>query len=52
MDTRYITGDLAKDTQFIRDNLTSEDVNMIKAQLALIMSVGNAKIEAKEGDPK
>jgi hypothetical protein len=52
MDTRYVTGDLAKDTQFIRDNLTNEDKAMIEAQLRLIMSVGNGKVESKEGDPK
>jgi hypothetical protein len=45
MDTKYVTGDLAKDTQFIRDNLTSEDKAMIEAQLRLIMSVGSGKID-------
>jgi hypothetical protein len=45
MDTKYLTGDLAKDTQFIRDNLTSEDKAMIEAQLRLIMSVGSGKID-------
>jgi hypothetical protein len=50
MDTKYVTGDLAKDTQFIRDNLTSEDKAMIEAQLRLIMSVGSGKMEATEGD--
>jgi hypothetical protein len=45
LDTKYVTGDLAKDTQFIRDNLTKDDMAMIEAQLRLIMSVGNGKIE-------
>jgi hypothetical protein len=45
MDTKYLTGDLAKDTQFIRDNLTSEDKAMIEAQLRLIMSVGSGKLD-------
>jgi hypothetical protein len=45
LDTKYITGDLAKDTQFIRDNLTSEDKAMIEAQLRLIMSVGSGKLD-------
>jgi hypothetical protein len=45
MDTKYVTGDLAKDTQFIRDNLTSEDKAMIEAQLRLIMSVGSGKLD-------
>jgi hypothetical protein len=52
MDTRYVTGDLAKDVQFIRDNLTSEDKAMIEAQLRLIMSVGSGKIEPKQGEGK
>jgi hypothetical protein len=51
MDTKYVTGDLAKDTQFIRDNLTNADKAMIEAQLRLIMSVGSGKIEAtKKGN--
>lgn len=50
MDTRYVTGDLAKDTQFIRDNLSSKDKAMIEAQLRLIMSVGSGKMEAREGE--
>jgi hypothetical protein len=50
MDTKYVTGNLAVDTQFIRDNLSSEDKAMIEAQLRLIMSVGSGKIEATEGD--
>ena len=50
MDTKYLTGDLARDTQFIRDNLTNEDKAMIEAQLRLIMSVGNGRIQATEGD--
>jgi hypothetical protein len=45
MDTRYVTGDLAKDVQFIRDNLTSDDKAMIEAQLRLIMSVGSGKLD-------
>jgi hypothetical protein len=52
MDTRYVTGDLAKDTQFIIDNLTNEDKAMIEAQLRLIMSVGSGKLDETEGDPK
>jgi hypothetical protein len=50
MDTRYVSGDLAKDTQFIRDNLTNEDKAMIEAQLRLIMSVGSGKMKATEGE--
>ena len=51
IDTRYVTGDLARDTQFIRDNLTNADKAMIEAQLRLIMSVANGKMEAtKKGN--
>ena len=50
LDTKYVTGNLAVDTQFIRDNLTSEDKAMIEAQLRLIMSVGNGKMEANKGE--
>jgi hypothetical protein len=46
MDTKYLTGNLEKDTQFIRDNLTAKDKAEIEAQLRLIMSVGSGKIEA------
>jgi hypothetical protein len=49
LDTKYVTGDLARDTQFIRDNLSSEDKAMIEAQLAFIMSVGNGKM-VSEGE--
>jgi hypothetical protein len=48
IDTRYVTGDLARDTQFIRDNLTNTDKAMIEAQLRLIMSVGSGKMETTE----
>jgi hypothetical protein len=50
LDTKYVTGNLAVDTQFIRDNLTNTDKAMIEAQLRLIMSVGSGKIEETEGD--
>jgi hypothetical protein len=45
IDTRYVSGDLAKDVQFLRDNLSTNDVHMIKAQLDLIMSVGSGTIK-------
>jgi hypothetical protein len=51
IDTRYVSGDLARDLQFIKDNLTSEDKAMIESQLRLIMSVGSGKMEAtKKGN--
>jgi len=46
IDTRYVSGDIVKDVQFLRDNLTKDDVNMIQAQLRLIMSLDNDRIEA------
>jgi hypothetical protein len=50
VDTRYVSGDLAKDVQFLKDNLSNDDVNMIKAQLAFIMSVGAGKLDSNEGE--
>ena len=51
LDTKYVTGNLTVDTQFIRDNLTNADKAMIEAQLRLIMSVANGKMEAtKKGN--
>jgi hypothetical protein len=52
IDTKYVSGDLAKDVQFLRDNLTNDDVNMIRAQLQLIMSLGHAKIEETKEKPQ
>lgn len=51
IDTRYVSGDLAKDVQFLKDNLSNDDLDMIKAQLAFIMSVGSGKLYSNEGDP-
>ena len=48
IDTRYVTGDLAKDIQFLKDNLTMEDADMFRAQVQFIMSVGNDIIKPKE----
>jgi hypothetical protein len=48
IDTRYVTGDLAKDVQFLKDNLTMEDADMFRAQVQFIMSVGNDTIKPKE----
>jgi hypothetical protein len=48
IDTRYVTGDLAKDVQFLKDNLTIEDADMFRAQVQFIMSVGNGIIKPNE----
>jgi hypothetical protein len=53
IDTRYVSGDLAKDVQFLRDNLSTNDVHMIKAQLDLIMSVDSGTIKDPiKGEPQ
>jgi hypothetical protein len=49
LDTKYLSGDLATDVQFIKDNLSLEDKDFFKRQLHLIMSEGNARIEETEG---
>jgi hypothetical protein len=46
LDTKYLTGDIATDVQFIKDNLSLDDEQFFKRQLHLIMSEGNARIEA------
>jgi hypothetical protein len=46
IDTKYITGDIATDVQFIKDNLSLDDEQFFKAALADIMSEGNARIES------
>jgi hypothetical protein len=49
LDTKYLTGDLATDVQFIKDNLSIEDEQFFKRQLHLIMSEANATIDETEG---
>ena len=46
LDTKYATGDIAKDVQFIKDNLSIDDEQFFKQALANIMSEGNARIDA------
>jgi hypothetical protein len=46
LDTKYLTGDIATDVQFIKDNLSLDDEQFFKAALANIMSEGSAKIES------
>jgi hypothetical protein len=46
IDTKYLTGDIATDVQFIKDNLSLDDEQFFKRQLHLIMSEGNARIDA------
>jgi hypothetical protein len=46
LDTKYATGDIAKDVQFIKDNLSIDDEQFFKQALANIMSEGTARIDA------
>jgi hypothetical protein len=46
IDTKYLTGDIATDVQFIKDNLSLDDEQFFKAALADIMSEGSARIES------
>ena len=46
LDTKYLTGDIATDVQFIKDNLSLDDEQFFKAALANIMSEGSARIDA------
>jgi hypothetical protein len=46
LDTKYATGNLEADTQFIRDNLSIDDELFFKQALANIMSEGTARINS------
>ena len=46
LDTKYATGDIAKDVQFIKDNLSIDDAEFFRQAMANIMSEGNARIDA------
>jgi hypothetical protein len=46
LDTKYLTGDIATDVQFIKDNLSLDDEQFFKQALANIMSEGTARIES------
>jgi hypothetical protein len=46
IDTKYLTGDIATDVQFIKDNLSLDDEQFFKQALADIMSEGSARIES------
>jgi hypothetical protein len=46
LDTKYLTGDIATDVQFIKDNLSLDDEQFFKQAMANIMSEGTARIES------
>jgi hypothetical protein len=50
LDTKYLTGDIATDVQFIKDNLSIDDEQFFKQAMDNIMSYGNARIESLTND--
>jgi hypothetical protein len=50
LDTKYLTGDIATDVEFIKDNLSIDDEQFFKQAMANIMSYGNARIESLTND--
>jgi hypothetical protein len=46
LDTKYATGNLEADTQFIRDNLSIDDAEFFRQAMAKIMSEGTARINS------
>jgi hypothetical protein len=46
LDTKHLTGDIATDVQFIKDNLSIDDEQFFKQAMANIMSEGTARIES------
>jgi hypothetical protein len=50
LDTKYLTGDIATDVEFIKDNLDIDDEQFFKQAMANIMSYGNARIDLLTGE--
>jgi len=50
LDTKYLTGDIATDVQFIKDNLSIDDKEFFRRAMANIMSEGNARIDLLTGE--
>ena len=46
LDTKHVTGDLATDVQFIKDNLSIDDAEFFRRALKKIMSDGNDRIDS------
>jgi hypothetical protein len=46
LDTKHVTGDLATDVQFIKDNLSIDDAEFFRQAMANIMSEGTARINS------
>lgn len=50
LDTKYLTGDIPTDVQFIKDNLSIDDAEFFRRAMANIMSEGNARIDLLTGE--
>jgi hypothetical protein len=50
LDTKYLTGEIATDVQFIKDNLSIDDAEFFRRAMANIMSEGNARIDLLTGE--
>ena len=50
IDTKYLTGDIATDVEFIKDNLSIDDAEFFRRAMANIMSEGNARIDLLTGE--
>jgi len=50
LDTTHLTGDISKDVQFIKDNLSIDDAEFFRRAMANIMSEGNARIDLLTGE--
>lgn len=50
LDTKYATGDIAKDVQFIKDSLSIDDAEFFRRAMANIMSEGNVRIDLLTGE--
>jgi len=50
LDTKYLTGDIATDVEFIKDNLSIDDGEFFKQAMVSIMSEGNARIDNLTND--
>ena len=46
MDTTHLTGHLATDVQFVKDNLSANDAEVFRRAIKKIMSEGNDRIES------
>jgi len=50
LDTKYLTGHIPTDVQFIKDNLSIDDAEFFRRAMANIMSEGNARIDLLTGE--